>query len=192
MVMTRKLNVEARRRILEAAHDLFLERGLKGASMEEVASADAPPATSGRSWSLVPRRKRSSPSSKAPSSSPKPAVGPIRWKAPSEWPWPISRDSEPSFRGDNVRNHLDEDSNRRPAQAGARGRQGAPSSLSRHRLLHRLLPRAPVAGASLLGGAAGVVVLLRRNGGVDGARVRRPSLRAARPLSGGTGAGALV
>jgi len=37
--MTRKLNVEARRRILEAAHDLFLERGLKGASMEEVASA---------------------------------------------------------------------------------------------------------------------------------------------------------
>src|SRR5207245_10219641 len=39
MVMTRKLNVEARRRMLEAAHDLFLERGLKGASMEEVASA---------------------------------------------------------------------------------------------------------------------------------------------------------
>jgi TetR/AcrR family transcriptional repressor of nem operon len=39
MVMTRKLNVDARRRILEAAHNLFLERGLKGASMEEVASA---------------------------------------------------------------------------------------------------------------------------------------------------------
>ena len=37
--MTRKLNVEARRRILEAARELFLERGLKGVSMEEVASA---------------------------------------------------------------------------------------------------------------------------------------------------------
>jgi TetR/AcrR family transcriptional repressor of nem operon len=37
--MTRKLNVEARHRILEAARELFLERGLKGVSMDEVASA---------------------------------------------------------------------------------------------------------------------------------------------------------
>jgi TetR/AcrR family transcriptional repressor of nem operon len=37
--MTRKVNIEARRRILEAAHELFLEGGLKGVSMEEVASA---------------------------------------------------------------------------------------------------------------------------------------------------------
>jgi len=37
--MTRKLNVEARRRILEAARELFLERGLRGVSMEDVASA---------------------------------------------------------------------------------------------------------------------------------------------------------
>jgi TetR/AcrR family transcriptional repressor of nem operon len=37
--MTRKINVEARRRILEVARELFLERGLKGVSMEEVASA---------------------------------------------------------------------------------------------------------------------------------------------------------
>lgn len=37
--MTRKINVEARRRILEAARELFLERGLKGVSMDEVASA---------------------------------------------------------------------------------------------------------------------------------------------------------
>jgi TetR/AcrR family transcriptional repressor of nem operon len=37
--MTRKINVEARRRILDVARELFLERGLKGVSMEEVASA---------------------------------------------------------------------------------------------------------------------------------------------------------
>jgi len=37
--MTRKINVEARRRIMEAARELFLERGLKGVSMEEVAGA---------------------------------------------------------------------------------------------------------------------------------------------------------
>ncbi len=37
--MSRKINVEARRRILEAARELFLERGLKGVSMDEVASA---------------------------------------------------------------------------------------------------------------------------------------------------------
>lgn len=37
--MARKLNVEARRRILEAARELFLEKGLKGASMDDVAVA---------------------------------------------------------------------------------------------------------------------------------------------------------
>ena len=37
--MGRKVNVEARRRILEAARELFLEKGLRGASMEEVATA---------------------------------------------------------------------------------------------------------------------------------------------------------
>lgn len=37
--MTRKLNLEARRHILEVAHELFLERGLKGVSMDDVASA---------------------------------------------------------------------------------------------------------------------------------------------------------
>ena len=37
--MTRKLNLEARRHILDVAHQLFLERGLKGVSMEDVASA---------------------------------------------------------------------------------------------------------------------------------------------------------
>jgi TetR/AcrR family transcriptional regulator len=39
MVMARKPNTEARRRILEAARELFLERGLRGVSMEEVAGA---------------------------------------------------------------------------------------------------------------------------------------------------------
>jgi len=37
--MTRKLNLEARRHILEVARELFLERGLKGVSMDEVAGA---------------------------------------------------------------------------------------------------------------------------------------------------------
>jgi len=37
--MTRQRNLEARRRILEAAHELFLERGLKGVSMDDVAGA---------------------------------------------------------------------------------------------------------------------------------------------------------
>jgi len=37
--MTRKLNLEARRRILEVARELFIERGLKGVSMDEVAGA---------------------------------------------------------------------------------------------------------------------------------------------------------
>lgn len=37
--MARKINTEARRRILEAARELFLERGLRGVSMEEVAGA---------------------------------------------------------------------------------------------------------------------------------------------------------
>lgn len=37
--MTRKLNLEARRHILDVAHQLFLERGLKGVSMDDVASA---------------------------------------------------------------------------------------------------------------------------------------------------------
>ena len=37
--MTRQRNLETRRRILEAAHELFLERGLKGVSMDDVASA---------------------------------------------------------------------------------------------------------------------------------------------------------
>jgi TetR/AcrR family transcriptional repressor of nem operon len=37
--MARKVNLEARRRILEAARELFLERGLRGVSMEEVAGA---------------------------------------------------------------------------------------------------------------------------------------------------------
>jgi len=37
--MARKPNTEARRRILEAARELFLERGLRGVSMEEVAGA---------------------------------------------------------------------------------------------------------------------------------------------------------
>ena len=37
--MTRKLNLEARRRILKVARELFLERGLKGVSMDEVAGA---------------------------------------------------------------------------------------------------------------------------------------------------------
>jgi TetR/AcrR family transcriptional repressor of nem operon len=39
MVMTRRLNVEARRHILEVARELFHERGLRGASMDEVAGA---------------------------------------------------------------------------------------------------------------------------------------------------------
>ena len=37
--MARKINVEARRRIIDAARELFLERGLRGVSMDEVASA---------------------------------------------------------------------------------------------------------------------------------------------------------
>jgi TetR/AcrR family transcriptional repressor of nem operon len=37
--MTRKINVEARRHILDVARELFLERGLKGVSMDDVASA---------------------------------------------------------------------------------------------------------------------------------------------------------
>ena len=37
--MTRKLNLEARRHILEVARELFLERGLKGVSMDDVAGA---------------------------------------------------------------------------------------------------------------------------------------------------------
>jgi TetR/AcrR family transcriptional regulator, transcriptional repressor for nem operon len=37
--MARKINVEARRRIMDAARELFLERGLRGVSMDEVASA---------------------------------------------------------------------------------------------------------------------------------------------------------
>jgi TetR/AcrR family transcriptional repressor of nem operon len=37
--MARKPNIEARRRILEAARELFLECGLRGVSMEEVAGA---------------------------------------------------------------------------------------------------------------------------------------------------------
>jgi TetR/AcrR family transcriptional repressor of nem operon len=39
MVMTRRVNVEARQRIIEAAHELFHERGLRGVSMEDVAVA---------------------------------------------------------------------------------------------------------------------------------------------------------
>jgi TetR/AcrR family transcriptional regulator, transcriptional repressor for nem operon len=39
MVMARKINIEARRRILEAARELFLERGLRGVSIQEVAVA---------------------------------------------------------------------------------------------------------------------------------------------------------
>jgi TetR/AcrR family transcriptional repressor of nem operon len=37
--MTRRVNLEARRRILEVARELFFERGLRGASMDEVAGA---------------------------------------------------------------------------------------------------------------------------------------------------------
>jgi len=37
--MARKINVEARRHILDVARELFLERGLKGVSMDDVASA---------------------------------------------------------------------------------------------------------------------------------------------------------
>jgi TetR/AcrR family transcriptional regulator, transcriptional repressor for nem operon len=37
--MSRKVNLEARRRIVEKARELFYQRGLKGVSMEEVAAA---------------------------------------------------------------------------------------------------------------------------------------------------------
>lgn len=37
--MSRRVNVEARRHIVEAARELFYERGLKGVSMDEVAAA---------------------------------------------------------------------------------------------------------------------------------------------------------